>query len=49
MGNPTTLVRNGTYRNPPPTPRNEATQEMTNPPIKAHIGLKVNVWPKKEN
>ena len=39
----------GTYRNPPPTPKKEAIQEIQNPPMKAHIGLKANFCPKKVN
>ena len=40
MGSPTTLVRNGTYRKPPPTPIKEAMAEITKPPTKAQSGLK---------
>ena len=43
IGRPTTLVRNGTYKNPPPIPRKEAMAEMKKPPTNAQIGLKLNV------
>ncbi len=48
MGRPTTLVRNGTYRKPPPTPKKDEMALMKKPPTKAQIGLKVKVCPKKE-
>ena len=49
IGSPTTLVRKGTYRNPPPTPMNEEMALMKKPPTKAQIGLKPKVCPKKAN
>ncbi len=49
MGRPATLVRKGTSRKPPPTPRKEAIPAMKKPPMRGMIGLKENSTPKKVN
>ena len=46
MGSPTTLVMNGTYRNPPPIPRNDEIAAIKNPPTNGRMGLKLNSVPK---
>jgi hypothetical protein len=45
IGNPAMDVRNGTYRNPPPTPMNAEIAAMTNPPRIGQMGEKENSTP----
>ena len=45
IGNPATDVRNGTYRNPPPTPMNAEIAAMTNPPRIGQMGENENSTP----
>ncbi len=45
IGSPATEVRNGTYRNPPPTPMNAEMAAMAKPPSKGQMGAKENSTP----
>ena len=47
MGSWVMLVRKGTSRKPPPTPRKAATAEMATPPAMGSSGLKLNSTPQK--
>ena len=49
MGSCEMLVRKGTSRKPPPTPRNAAMAEMTMPPTMGRMGLNENSTPEKVN